>query len=164
MTCGIHLYIEKRNRELKTVWYPCSFRGEFTDIVYGMFAALNNVRNYWNIKPLENRGIPNDLGPLAFDAYYQKIVTEVVDEEHECSIDDITEDDIIVEHNGQRYCNRIWHSANWCTICEMQECYNQVFKNLKDNDYGEWLGLLNYMKAIESNGKYDVRAVFWFDS
>ena len=123
MTCGIHLYIEKRNRKLNTIWYPCSFHGEFTDIAYGMFAALNNVRNYWNIKPLENRGIPNDLGPLDFDAYYQKIVTEVVDEEHECSIDDITEDD----------------------------------------DYGEWLGLLNYMKAIESNGIYDVRAIFWFE-
>lgn len=71
MTCDIHLYVEKRNRELKTVWYPCS--------------------------------------------------------------------------------------------CEMQECYNQVFKDNEDDDYGEWLGLLNYMKAIESNGKYDVRAVFWFD-
>lgn len=27
-----------------------------------MFAALNNVRNHWNLKPLENRGIPDDLG------------------------------------------------------------------------------------------------------
>ena len=32
MTCGIHLYIEKRNRKRNTNWYQSSFRGEFTDI------------------------------------------------------------------------------------------------------------------------------------
>lgn len=55
MTCGIHLYIEKRNRKRNTNWYQSSFRGEYTDIVYGMFAALNNVRNHWDIKPLEKK-------------------------------------------------------------------------------------------------------------
>lgn len=163
MTCGIHLYIEKRNRKRNTNWYQSSFRGEFTDIVYGMFAALNNVRNHWDIKPLENRGIPDDLCDDVFDAYYKKIVHEVIDEEHEYAEEDVDEDDIIVERYGNRYCNIGWHSANWCTTKEMQECYDQVFKNKAEEDYLEWLGLLNYMKAIDSNEEYDVRAVFWFD-
>ena len=173
MTCGIHLHIEKSSKKYKNPhWIETSFRGEFTDIVYGMFAALNNVRNLYDVTPLENRGIPTDLSDETFKAYYDtKVVDNPIDDEHECDEETVEyyrshynmTDLAIVEHYGKRYCALISHDPNWCNLKELQKCYNQVFKDKEHDDYCEWLGLVNYMTALEDNGEYETRAVFWFD-
>ena len=168
MGCDIHLYVEIRNRKNKEWgWYSTSFKGDFSNRTYGMFAALNNVRNHWNLKPLENRGIPDDLGNEAFHEYYKYVAETETDNEHECSEEeckrfvDNGESTIKISY-GCKYCsNPDWHSANWCTTKELEECYNQVFEK-KEYDYIQWLALINYMKTFEE--EYDVRAVFWFDN
>lgn len=168
MGCDIHLYVEIRNRKNKERgWYSTSFKGDFSNRTYGMFAALNNVRNHWNLKPLENRGIPDDLGNEAFHGYYKYVTENETDNEYEYSEEEAKGwveygYSTIKEENGNKYCsNPDWHSANWCTTKELEECYNQVFEK-KEYDYIQWLALINYMKTFEE--EYDVRAVFWFDN
>ena len=45
-------------------------------------------------------------------------------------------------------------SPNWCTPEELERYCN---------DDSEWWALLQYMKALEKNGDFEVRAVFWFN-
>ena len=168
MGCDIHLYVEIRSRKYKeSGWHSTSFKGNFSNRTYGMFAALNNVRNHWNLKPLENRGIPDDLGNEAFHGYYKYVTENETDNEYEYSEEEAKGwveygYSTIKEENGNKYCsNPDWHSANWCTTKELEECYNQVFEK-KEYDYIQWLALINYMKTFETD--YDVRAVFWFDN
>lgn len=172
MGCDIHLYVEKRQKEgLSLRWIPSSFRGYFSERVYEMFAALNNVRNDpdWNIKPLQDKGIPDYLGFRSFYDYYITIVEDPKNRKNVCSKEQAEEwvrnkYSTEIEMNEIKYCSDPdWHSPNWCTVQEMEQCYNQVFKDEK-GDYIEWLALINYMKTLESNGEYEVRAVFWFDS
>lgn len=168
MGCDIHLYVEIRSKKNKEWgWYSTSFKGEFSNRTYGMFAALNNVRNHWNLKPLENRGIPNDIGNEVFNEYYKCVTKEETDNENECSEEQANKwvnngSSTIISRYNSKYCSDPdWHSANWCTPKELKECYNQVFEN-KEYDYLQWVALINYMKTFEE--EYDVRAVFWFDS
>lgn len=59
-----------------------------------------------------------------------------------------------------------WHSPNWCTTAEMEHAIETVFKeNGKySGDYIAWLGLLGLMKGLETDGRYECRAVYWFDN
>ena len=168
MGCDIHLYVEIRSKKNKEWgWYSTSFKGEFSNRTYGMFAALNNVRNHWGLKPLENRGIPNDIGNEVFHEYYKYVTKEETDNEHECSEEQANKwvnngGSTIISRYNSKYCSDPdWHSANWCTPKELEDCYNQVFEK-KEYDYLQWVALINYMETFEE--EYDVRAVFWFDS
>lgn len=175
MTCDIHLFVEKkfRKQEVKSIdgyyWFPCAFHGEFSDKLYGMFAALNNVRNYWNIEPLEDRGLPKDIGVVAFRNYYKLIGSKETEDEYSCSKEDadkwVKEGlSVILDYNGFKYCSDPdAHSPNWCTAKEMEECCNRVFKN-NLGDGIEWIALSEYMKALEKTGEFETRAVFWFDN
>ena len=59
-----------------------------------------------------------------------------------------------------------WHSPNWCTAQEMEQCVTQLF--FRDGewigDYFEWKILSDVMKLYEESGEYECRAVFWFDN
>ena len=173
MGCDIHLFVETKRKDSKYEDWECSaFKGAFSEINYGMFGALNNVRNYCEYKPLPNRGLPENVGFNVFHRYYLLIVDKEEDVcEITCSKKD-AEDWVnrglskIVELANTKYCsNPDYHSSSWCTVQEFESCVNQVFKT-KDNTFAgayiEWLALLNYMKTLEK--EYDVRAVFWFDN
>ena len=168
MGCDIHLYVEIRSKKNKEWgWHSTSFKGEFSNRNYGMFAVLNNVRNYWDLKPLENRLLPGDIGNDVFHKYYKYVTEKEKDNEYQCSEEQANSwvkdgySTIKTIHN-MKYCsNPDWHSPNWCTTKELEECYNQVFEKI-EYDYIQWLALINYMKTFEE--EYDVRAVFWFDN
>lgn len=70
--------------------------------------------------------------------------------------------------NGIKYCSSPdYHSPNWCTTQEMEDCINKIFKDKNENWEGEpyeWLALLGAMKGYEATGEYECRAVFWFDN
>lgn len=178
MGCDIHLYLEKRCRRFEqNGWSPCSFDGEFSERIYGMFAALNNVRNYREMEHLVDRGLPADIAWKTFSGYYNRVLSK---DEIKKGISGYSEEDAkrweeegsstIINKNGFNYCSDPdWHSPNWCTTKEMEMCFRRVF--MKENggfiehaDYEEWLALLAYMKAIEISGQYECRAVFWFDN
>lgn len=69
MGCDIHLRIEKRKRvnpypNDRHEWHNVGFYGEFNSRIYGMFARMANVRNYFGGKYkvlFEPRGLPNDM-------------------------------------------------------------------------------------------------------
>lgn len=207
MGCDIHLVVEfkrRKEREVteelkgfknkdgspKTITYKLdskwkvghTVRNCWNDRVYGMFAALNNVRNYWEdkITPLPDRGLPEDVSEDTLKHYCHKVVT---DEEYEknkkrywnsdynyCCKSDASKwiekgysKQYII--NGTEYVSGPdWHSPNWCTTQEMEECYSKVFKDKWGGEYIEWAALLGAMKGYEASGEYMCRAVFWFDN
>lgn len=207
MGCDIHLVVEYRRREEKTVTdvfhmkdekgTPFTFthtfdtkwrtgrtvRNEWSDRVYGMFALLNNVRNYWEdtLKPLPDRGFPEDASVGTLKTYCYKVIP---DEEYS------ENKDYYDNSNPPYYCRKSdadkwidkgysknytifneewvscpdWHSPNWCTLQELEDCYKQVFKDSLSGDYIEWAALIGAMKGYEESGEFETRAVYWFDN
>ena len=168
MGCDIHLYVEVKNKEFEySNWKSPAFDGEFSVRTYKMYAALNNVRNSWGITPLEDRGLPDDIGQIVFSEYFKRVNIEQFDTAYGYCEDHVNQwvksgASVIKEIDGDKYCScPDWHSPNWCTASELESCYKLVFKK-KNNDYAEWLALIDYMKALQK--QYEVRAVFWFDN
>lgn len=210
MGCDIHLKLEKRLKtsrvflddnekireayyeSMKNKWYPCEItrRHCWGERIYGMFAKLANVRNYWpdEIKPLEVRGFPEDANDNTLLAYCFQVIP---DDEYEENIDRY---DRLSAYGDEHYCGKSqcdrwvengsskvmgekfgrtlisgpdWHSASWCTAEEMKQAVKDVFYHEGEGwkgEYIEWLALAGAMEAIESDGNYECRAVFWFDS
>lgn len=210
MGCDIHLRLEKRlkkdkpyynefldhdNNRIKKCYYTDKnrkwqncyiFTNDYTwgERCYGMFAILNDVRNYWEdkVKPLENKGFPVDACQATIKNYsYQewKGDGEIPDWGHYADKEDLdrwlkngySKEINIKDRNGNIIETRITdpdaHSPNWCTTEEMEYCINQIFKDENGNyngDADEWLALLGAMKGYEASGYYECRAVFWFDN
>ena len=176
MGCDIHLYVERRKKGKGYNFSSVAFRGEFSERDYVMFALLADVRNYEGFRSLPIRGLPDDIGFDVFNAMFKRAVPEYkdkLDDEYyylQEKADGWVKSGIsfVREQNGVKwYSDPDAHSCNWCTPDEMVECVNKAFKN-KDGEYEfgyiEWLGLAGYMKALEDNGNYEVRAVYWFDN
>ena len=237
MGCDIHLRLERRLKKEKKIvispekkdengnvvkkeltftdndftWHSCNiipYDKCWSDRVYGMFAVLSDVRNYWDYKPIENRGFPIDANIDTISNYMFKIATWLPDDAYEddygfsfdggtisknkakeflkkkykcyeyencgynrCSFKEVTPTLEWITSNEDNKCkfieNTDYHSPNWCSVSEMEECIEKVFK--KENgewsgDYIEWMALLGAMKGYEASGEYEVRAVFWFDN
>lgn len=206
MGCDIHLFVEYRRRKERTVTEDLgikdkegnpktitynldskwgtgyTIRNGWSERVYGMFALLNNVRNYWEnkYKPLPDRGLPDDVSEDTLRHYCHKVVTDEEYEKNEerywnsdynyCCKSDASKwiergysKQYII--NGEEYVSGPdWHSPNWCTTQELEECYNKVFSKKWSGDYIEWAALIGAMKGYEASGEFECRAVFWFDN
>lgn len=190
MECDIHLRLEKRLKKEKVkVWdkyYTEKPEWQSCDIInagetwgyriYGMFAALADVRNYWELEHLPVRGLPNDACNSTL-ACYGKEVRDVINgawEEENYYLASKAEEWVAqglshyYELCGRKYCScPDWHSASWCTTQEMEHCICTIFKSEPGFFQGkpyEWLALLGAMKGYEATGEYECRAVFWFDN
>jgi hypothetical protein len=215
MGCDIHLTLEYRLRKEKVhkidvpdgrepillaeerEWQwgciiPPHGESTWSDRVYGMFAALADVRNYYgnDIKPIKPRGIPYDVTWHTLRHYTDKVIP---DDEYKEKVEKDMDRGYISESDAKKYVddgwseyiefaderNRYisgkycscpdWHSASWCTTQEMEEAYKKVFLNDDGSikplaDYIEWAALLGAMKGYEASGEYECRAVFWFDN
>ena len=188
MGCDIHLRIEQKRKTETDDWRLCELTREnsWGDRVYGMFALLADVRNYWELEHLPVRGFPKDA---ANGTYLDYCYIVIPDEEYENKRDyyedskfhyvkesladkwiaDGSSEEIEFEScfkDNRKITGPDWHSASWCTVEEMRKCVNETF--YKDGkwtgDYIEWLSLLGAMEGIEKSGEYDCRAVFWFDN
>lgn len=192
MGCDIHLKLERRLKKEKVwnkyytekcEWKPCKnypYDKTWGNRIYGMFAALADVRNYsdWNIKPLPIRGMPEDACDNTLKCYGYQVVDKIEYEwqEDTCVLASDAEKWVkdgwseYFEIDGTKYVSGPdWHSPNWCTTQEMEDCINQVFKDENGNwkstgEPYEWLALLGAMKGYEATGEYECRAVFWFDN
>lgn len=188
MGCDIHLRLEKRLKKEK-VWnkyytekcewtncYIFNNNKTWSDRIYGMFAVLADVRNQWNMEHLPVRGMPEDACSSTLECYGQEvrdIIHNEYEDEHYFLASKAQEwvaagFSRYYEFHGRKYCsNPDWHSPNWCTTQEMEDCINKIFKNDDGNWKGEpyeWLALLGAMKGYEATGEYECRAVFWFDN
>jgi len=177
MGCDIHLHVEiKRiSSDSDEQWHHVSFRGEFSSRIYGMFAALANVRNSYGIVPLEIRGLPEDISWGTFTELYKRVKPEISESEEEYyyKIDQVEKwvnngYSLVCEKAGAIWCSDPdAHSFNWCTPKEMKDAFYKVFINESGNytgSYAEWLGLAGYMLALEATKEYECRAVYWFDN
>lgn len=188
MGCDIHLRLEKRLKKDK-VWneYYTEKAGEWkncyifnsdstwSDRIYGMFALLANVRNYNDYEHIPLRGMPSDCCDRTMECYGYRVSDEVKEEYYDWEVS--REDAKKWVSGGYSKYFKIgvtefvsgpdWHSPNWCTTQEMEDCINKLFKNedgTYKGDYIEWLALLGAMKGYEASGEYECRAVFWFDN
>lgn len=143
----IHLFIEKRSKKYNEGnWDYCSFNGEFSKKVYGMYDEL-----FYNVS-FGKRNMPSDLGAVSFNAFYQEFLAN---EKDKCLSFEV------IEYNDKKYKPKITYcDIGWCTASELQECYNKVFKKEKDL---EWLAIIKYMQALEGEEENNVRAVYWFE-
>ena len=155
-------------------WHKCHVIDNWSDRVYGMFAKLSDVRNYNNIQTIPIRGFPEDASDSVKSQYGFAVTdkdTEVYNwEAHISNAEKWVKEGCsnYYDLNGRQYVSHPdYHSPNWCSTTEMEQCIDSVFKDENGNlrgDYMEWLVLLNIMKAYESTGQYECRAVFWFDN
>lgn len=162
---------------LDTDWKKFQAYGfeEFSDRIYGMFAVLSNVRNYNDLPPIEIRGFPQDASIPVQLKYLLRIVKDDEIEKYEDRYDySVCSESNANKWGGKRFTingdeyteHPDWHSPNWCTTAEMEHAIETVFKeNGKySGDYIAWLGLLGLMKGLETDGRYECRAVYWFDN
>lgn len=188
MECDIHLRLEiKLRKDKKWTDYYTEKAGEWkgcwilnpgqtwSDRIYEMFAVLADVRNYNDSEHLPLRGFPGDADRLTSQCYGLLVLDS---EPEECWSGACSKEKAeyyinkcgshYFEIEGTKYVTAPdYHSPNWCTTKEMEECINKVFKDEDGNwqgDYIEWLALLGAMKGYELSGEYECRAVFWFDN
>ena len=188
MGCDIHLMLERRrkydkkhiirpekknedgtiNHELswtdkKDDWrHCCIFRKPWGDRVYGMFAYLSNVRNYFEerIEPLPDRGFPEDANHSTFIEYHCLIVPDDVakdndDNERYEDFNYVSESDAKkyvedgysekVMHKNTNYPNDEekeyivhpdYHSPNYCSTEEMEKGIKMIFYKEEPDEYG----------------------------
>ena len=174
-------------------WHPVRMTSHccWSDRVYGMFAILADVRNHFSRKivPIMQRGFPEDACENTKDAYCCFVVSDekydtnpdyyknscfswVPEREANVWVEKGYSKEIDTKPFGNSTIRRIsgpdWHSPNWCTTKEMEDCIKEIFWNEKEQkwtgDYIEWFALLGAMKGVESSGSFECRAVFWFDN
>lgn len=188
MGCDIHLRLERKLKKDK-VWneYYTEKAGEWKncgifnygetwgDRIYGMFALLADVRNYNDYEHIPLRGLPEDCCNSTLSLYGKMVCDEEKDEYDYFEYPRKRAEEWVksgyshyYKLNDIEYCScPDWHSPNWCTTQEMEDCINKLFKNddgTYEGDYIEWLALLGAMKGYEASGEYECRAVFWFDN
>lgn len=174
MGCDIHLRLERKAKG-QSKWQDCHIFGYercWDDRIYGMFAALADVRNYNDIEHLPVRGMPKDAADRTLKLYGNQVAVVVKYPDWQYSEEDAER--FVKEGyseyydvNGVKYVScPDWHTPSWCTTAEMEDCINRIFKNEDGSykgDYSEWLALLGAMKGYEADGS-ECRAVFWFDN
>ena len=181
MGCDIHLIVEYRRRKERTVTKelltkknpdgtPATYtytleskwrtgytvKNGWSDRVYGMFALLNNVRNYWEdkLKPLPDRGLPEDACDVTLRTYCYKVIPDEQYSEKKDYYDNSYDpyycrksdaDKWVEKGYSKRYIindqewvsGPDWHSPNWCSLQELENCYKQVFKDSWEGEYIE---------------------------
>ena len=208
MGCDIHLKLERKIKKpilyetplgeiveptyyggIMDQWQPIeiTFDKCWSDRVYGMFARLADVRNYFD-KPLEHiplRGFPDDACNNTKSAYclyvtsdedyemhngYEYSCVRWINESRARKMLESGRSVPMIFGDGERMkiTDSDWHSANWCTTDEMRQCIHDTFWNEERQvwfgDFVEWFALLGAMEGIEKGGYYECRAVFWFDN
>lgn len=148
-----------------------------------MFAKLADVRNYWDIKPIPDRGFPKDACLVTYCEYVLRVVSDASFDEYDSRtisesmakdwIKDGSSYEITVPNAPSRWVNckfithPDYHSPNWCSLKELEDAVKEIFFKEEIGEYvagsEEWLALVNYMKGLEMAG-LETRCVFWFDN
>lgn len=183
MGCDIHLMVEMREKPSlgrKSTWCGAGFVGEFSVRIYGMFARMAKVRDYYGDLckvQFEPRGLPNDITFWAQLIFYMRVTA--ISEAIEWGSGYCTKEDAErwvsqglsewYDESHMLLTNPDHHSHSWLTTQELRQCFDDCFKK-KDgtyypySDYAEWLGLVSFCEGVESDGKHECRVVFAFDN
>lgn len=190
MGADIHMFVEyrskKRAQELKNegkkpYWY--SYGGHINPgRNYTMFGILACVRGQYE-DSFEPKGKLDreEMGWSSRDANWFYINKDVAKTDFENNITNIEtarkwegygcriENDEHGEHAWVEHPN--WHSHSWMSIEELEKAFKRYVVHAS-TEWGEeinnvpleYRALLASMKALEDNGKNEVRVVFWFDN
>ena len=185
MGCDIHLTVEHRRKKNPYPndvheWYDVGFNGTFSSRIYGMFARMAKVRDYYGNKykvQFEPRGLREDVAWTRTNKCYLNVIGDkgaIEWGEHYCSKENAERwvENGLSEWIGKDHrtlTDPDYHSYSWLTTQELRQCFDDCFKdengNYKPNsDYVEWLGLISLCEGIESDGINECRVVFWFDN
>lgn len=148
------------------MWEDCSILDDdrcWSDRNYVMFGALADVRNYIGIEHLPVRGIPSDVTIETLSRYGYEVADK---REYDRQVSKATAEYWVewlgsenIQFGKRTYCSDPdWHTPNWCTTSEMEDCINRVFRDENGGYQGayiEWLALLGAMKAM----RWEVRSV-----
>jgi len=135
---------------------------------YNLFGLLAGVRGDGEI--FEVRGLPENLGWSASgDATLY--ITEGSDEDGCCTLAKAESyvqwgSTIYKDANGKpvKVDHPDWHSHSWLTVDEFQQVLDAYVSHFDQPVGLEYRALLAAMRALEDEGKNDVRLVFWFDN
>jgi hypothetical protein len=182
MGADIHMYVEyrekKRAKKAKkegpiSPWY--SYGDEINPgRNYTMFGILAGVRGSYK-DSFDPKGHVDDMGYAAKDDAYMFIVDKPREE--------IREDGVVTREDAERFASygrKIidntwiehpdWHSHSWMTIKELEKAF-KLYEKHASKEWGEpiqvgveYRALLASMKALDDDGKNEVRVVFWFDN
>ena len=167
--CDIHLHVEVK---LGDSWFHASMSGEFSHRVYGMFAALANVRNHFRISTIPCRGIPSDASSGTLSHYLFRVTDKAsapLGVSREVAEDYVRRGICVYWLDNKNFITGPnWHSGSWCSVDELEEAYINVFQDgnaltKPQGDYADWKALLAYVKVLKES-YYDVRLVYWFDN
>lgn len=174
MGCDIHMYVEYTYTagRLKEPLIWSSFGSGFLgNRNYQLFGYLAGVR-YNPKNALLPKGLPKELAYIS-DHDTKLYITEDGEGEHETTMKKA------LAWNKERGCqlykgrngkvtwvdNPNWHSHSWLTTNEFASVLKRYSKD--EDGWGEpidYKGMLGAMRAIEKDGYYVARIVFWFDS
>lgn len=185
MGCDIHLRIEQRKRVNpysinQHNWSNVGFYGEFNSRIYGMFARMAKVRDYYGDKykvQFEPRGLPDDMNWSTCESFYQYVTDneEAVEWGRNYCLKEMAEKWVErgyskwVDEEHRTVTDPDLHSHSWLTTQELRQCFDDCFKQedgtyKSNSDYVEWLGLVSLCEGIESDGIHECRVVFAFDN
>lgn len=181
MGADIHMYVEYSNKE-KPEHLDRRYWSDFGGRInpgrnYSMFGLIAGVRDNRHPPVVEPRGLPDDLSWPASNDASMIISDDCQDEEGYTSSSQAESwvkagySEYILDHEGEPYrvTNPDWHSHTWLTPDEFGQAIERYKELFKDDTYGncpgiEYIALLAAMRALENDGKNDVRVVIWFDN
>lgn len=141
------------------------YSGVWSDRIYGMFARLAGVRDYYeggSRQIIEERGFPDDACEDTIREYCSRVISDEEYKDREEKHWDM--DDVVSETDAEKYLNNYgckeilvennwggkdgkvttryvsgpdWHTPSWCTTEEMERCIEDLFH---DKDKDEWNG------------------------
>jgi len=175
MGADVHMYVEYNSKERLPHANPVlnSWRGFGGRINpgrdYWMFALLADVRGSGAL--IEPRGLPENLGWQSQSDNRLYISDTNGDDEGNCTLAQAQSyalhgSTIINDNEGKPtwVTHPDWHSHSWLTVDEFQQVLEAYERKTKHKAGLEYRALLAAMRAIEDEGKNDVRLVFWFDN
>lgn len=174
MGADVHMYVEYNSKERLPHANPAfnSWRS-FGDRInpgrnYNLFGLLAGVRCEGEIFAV--RGLPENLGWSA-NGDSTLYITESGDDDGCCTLGQAESYEkwgstIHKDANGKptKVDHPDWHSHSWLTVDELQQVFDAYFTKHGQNVGVEYRALLSAMRALENEGKNDVRVVFWFDN
>ena len=186
MGCDIHLRIEERKKvnpypNDQHEWYNVGIYGEFSCRIYGMFARMATVREYYGVNckvQFEPRGLPDELTNwTTCESFYLHVTDDknAVEWGNHYCLKKKAEEWVAkgyskwVDEDHRTITDPDLHSHSWLTTQELRQCFNDCFKKKdgtykEDSDYVEWLGIVSLCEGIESDGIHECRVVFAFDN
>lgn len=168
--------VEKKRQSKPEKWdeqfHNTGFYGAFfTGICYNLCERLTNLKNDPDEWKSHTRPLPEDIGDDTFRFMFKRGVLRYEGETDDCVLikhaeKEVEEGNSIIRvRNGIAYYSDFdFNVHNWCTPDELKDCIHDAFFNKKTNkyigDYAEWMALHAYMKTLENDGEYEVRAVY----